>query len=346
MGITGDGDELSKDEALENAIVTSITNPRHCLYFMEKGRTVAKTIINSAEMYELELREEYENSVHSHEFIHFISANQTNFKRMLVLEALTRSFVRGSDFHFIYDHEVVPMLEAFAIFYQCAIPETPEDLREHIITQISVSQPSILRLMWDIKEFLEKLMEKCVLKIKYFPKSLFVILINAIFSTPNIVKERIFDRFRVLKDIEKIPEWKEPTEIGAYIGKVLRQNGFSISSASYGAPESLVSCAFYLSELKNLLKNLDIDEELFERYIFGILSEIDLSFGGILYVCDSLKTLEGKRIKGCYMGRIPKELLLSSTKHTIKNLELALKNTKFRVLIQEHSQVLKLSEEI
>ena len=55
------GDKLSKDEALENAIITSLMNPRHCLYFIEKGRTIAKTIINSAEMYELELNEEYED---------------------------------------------------------------------------------------------------------------------------------------------------------------------------------------------------------------------------------------------------------------------------------------------
>ena len=47
------------------------------------ARAIAKTIINSADMYELELSEEYENSVHAHEFIHFISANQTSFKRAI-----------------------------------------------------------------------------------------------------------------------------------------------------------------------------------------------------------------------------------------------------------------------
>lgn len=46
--------KVSKDEALENAIITSLKNPRHCLYFKEK-RAIAKTIINSAKIYELEL---------------------------------------------------------------------------------------------------------------------------------------------------------------------------------------------------------------------------------------------------------------------------------------------------
>jgi len=341
-----DNEEISKDEALENAIITSLENPRHCLYYREpKDRTkIAKTLINASEIYELPIHERYEISINAHEQTHIISANQTQFKRMMVLEGINPSLdvTRFSfpmkvkydrsltDLNLIYNSEVEPFLEAFATIYQCRLQATPNDLKEYLLIQFYSSKPSLYALSIDIEEIFEKIMAKYEGKGKmivkalnkqvdkvYLSPAIFGMIMNLTFSTPNIINERILDRFRLIRDIEKIPKWKNFEEITEYFIRYFQEHHFSVSFMSLGTPESILNSAYFLSEIKNA----DFVQETLEPYIFGLLSEIDTQFGRITYICDSLATLEGKRIKKCYMGSVSRDLLFSSIEVTIRNID-------------------------
>ena len=344
---------VSKDEALENAIITSLKNPRHCLYFKEK-RAIAKTIINSAEIYELELSKKYETSVNAHEHVHVISANQTQFKRIMVLECVNPALRIAkfllplkvkldralTDFYLIYSSEVYPFLEAFAILYQCKLQATPSELKEHLLGELYRTNPALLALVVDIDDVFDRIMEKYrggkkttvraigeEIDKAHLDAAIFAMIMNLVFSTPDIVKERVFDRFRILREIEKIPEWRGYEEIMKHFRNYFHENGLSVSFMPLGTPESIIGAATFLHELKKL----ELSQEDLEPYIFGLLSEIDTQFGRITYVCDSLKTLEGKRIKKCYMGSISSNILFSSIDVTIRNIDEMLRDEKYRI---------------
>ncbi|RLI81295.1 hypothetical protein DRP04_06505 [Archaeoglobales archaeon] len=87
------------------------------------------------------------------------------------------------------------------------------------------------------------------------------------------------------------------SEIQPYLERILAKNGFHVLTFPMGTPESIMYLAFYFANLREIVSSHDVEKEFVERIIFGILGEIDLGFGDIVYRCDSLITLEGKRIK-------------------------------------------------
>ncbi len=145
---------------------------------------IAKTLINSGEIYHLDLTSEYERSVLVHEYIHFFSTTQTRFKRIILYETLANKYIKSADFnfpdfHIIYELEVVPMLEMFAVFYQVESSATPQDLKEHLINQTAL-KPPFLELMASLDEILDRMLEKCLNK-NISRSDLFIVILRTIF---------------------------------------------------------------------------------------------------------------------------------------------------------------------
>ncbi len=100
-----------------------------------------------------------------------------------------------------------------------------------------------------------------------------------------------------------------------------------------GTPESIMYLAFYLTNLREIVNSHDIEKEFVERIIFGILGEIDPGFGGIVYRCDSLITLEGKRIKKCpmsFMKNISIDLALQPLDFLLNHIDLCIRCNRFK----------------
>jgi len=124
----------------------------------------------------------------------------------------------------------------------------------------------------------------------YLHPAIFGMIMNLTFATPNIVEERIFDRFRSIRDLEGVPEWKTFEQIAEYFTKYFHDTGFSISFMPLGVPESIIGSAYFLSEIKNV----DPTQLALEPYVFGLLSEIDVQFGRITYACKKITAKWGR----------------------------------------------------
>jgi hypothetical protein len=343
--------KTSKDNMLENAIVSSLRNPRHCLYYMEpkKPDIVAKTLINSNETYELEIHPKFEVSIHAHEQIHIISSNQTQFKRIILFNSLKPlfriegfsvfpirvvSYKPSVDFHLIYNSEVIPYLEAFAILYQCRLKETPSDLRESLIEDLLVKNPALYGLIIDLEDIFERILEKGKSIDANTYAQIFALVTNLVFSTPNIVKERVFDRFRLLRELEDVPIWKNFNEIAGFLRNYFHENNYHITFTALGSPESILKTADFLFSLKKIVKNTSVG--IPKQFIFGVLSEIDIQLGRISYFCDNLENLEGRRINRCYLGHLAK------TKHFLSALKIMLNNANEMIQDKNYTQFKKM----
>jgi hypothetical protein len=327
--------KLSKDEALENAIINSMNNPWHCLYFKDPSKPdykIAITLINSNETYELDTREEYKLSIHAHEQFHVVSTIQTQFKRFVILYSIQPHFnyreysgetinisipKYSNDLLFVYTTEVVPFLEAFALFTQCRMQETPTDFKNYILSKLARDNPSLYGLVIELEDIIERIFKKGISLQHGTYEGLLLLVANLILSTPNIIENRVFDRYRLLREIKKIPEWGTLNEISKFLREYFNQNNFSIVRTTIGTPEGIISAAEFLRAIKNVKKEHGADS--LELYLFGILSEIDARLGHISFTCDSLETLEGKRIDKCYMGQLAKDQQLLGALNVVNN---------------------------
>ncbi len=340
---------MSKDEHLENSILTSTNNIRHCLYFLEKGKNaVGKTLLSSNEAYQLENLGKHQISVTAHEQIHIISTSATQFKRQILLEGLhsisdnyefdkyptNKSLSKtSSDFLFLYNSEIVPLLEAFALLYQCRLAATSIDLKDNILSEISMKNSALFNIMMDLEDMFEQIKQKCTLK-EDMSAPLFFVLANLIFSTPNITDQRVFDRYRNLRDIQSIPEWDDYKKIAEYLRDYLNSNGYQTVSLNLGTEESILQAANFLDALK---RNIPKDRGKIRPYLFGILSELDPQLGRISYSCKDFVILENKKINHCYMGNLyEKGVLFETDRIVLNNTDEVLLNKKY----SDHLKVL------
>jgi hypothetical protein len=289
------------------------------LYFLEKGKNaVGKTLLSSNEVYQLENLGKHQTSITAHEQIHIISTLATQFKRSIVTEGLhsvsdnyefdkyptNKSLSKASsDFLFLYNNEIVPLLEAFALIYQCRLAATSVDLKEGILSEISMKNHALFNIMMDLEDLFERIKQKCTLK-EDMSAPLFFLLTNLIFSTPNVMVQRVFDRYRTLRDIQNIPEWDDYKKISGNLRDYLNTNDYQTVSLNLGSEESILGTAYFLDNIK---KNMPEDREKIKPYLFGILSELDPQLGRICYSCKNLETLEDKKINHCYMGNLYKK---------------------------------------
>ena len=341
---------MSKDELLENSILTSTNNPRHCLYFLEKGKNaVGKTLLSSNEAYQLENLGKHRISVTAHEQVHIISTSATQFKRQILLEGLhsvsdnyefdkyptNKSLSKkSSDFLLLYNSEIVPLLEAFALVYQCRLAATSIDLKDGILSEISMKNHALFNIMMDIEDLFERIKQKCVLK-EDISAPLFFVLANLVFSTPNVMAQRVFDRYRTLRDIQNIQRWGDYKKIAGHLRDYLSSNGYQTVSLNLGSEESVLGAAYFLDNLKG---NISEDREKINPYLFGILSELDPQLGRISYSCKDLGTLEDKKINHCYMGNLyEKGVLFETDRIILNNTDEVLFNEKY----SDHLKVLR-----
>jgi hypothetical protein len=334
---------ISKDRSLQNAIIDSTENPRHCLYFREPADhdTIAKTLVNSNETYELEVLQEYETSVHSHEQFHVISSSQTQFKRWVIIDSIAPLFkVENTpkypirivshtptvDFLLLYNSEIIPFLEAYATLFQCRLKETPTELRENIMNDLNVRKPALYGLLIDLEDVFEKVFEKGKSQEPNISGRVFALIANLIFSTPDITRERVFDRYRLLRDLRRVPGWATFREIAGFLRDYLHENGHNTIHTALGSAEGVVDVARFFVSLKELAKDTSLPEE----FIFGVLSEIDIMMGRISYFCEDLESLEGKRIKHCYLGDLQRsEHFLSGLAVLSNNIDELLRSDRY-----------------
>jgi hypothetical protein len=176
---------------------------------------------------------------------------------------------------------------------------------------------------------------------------IFNVIMDSILSSPNPLKDRIYDRFRLLRDIpeETIPKWKDILELQSFIAKCFRINNRGIISQNLFMPESYESLNYFWNYVKRLLREYpsNLIEERAKEHVFGVLSELDIAFAPIIYEVDNLETLKNKKIIRCIMSEsmskngffdtIPLNIgvldkLISGTKSNDRNYRELLKNLR------------------
>ncbi|MBD3228458.1 MAG: hypothetical protein GF329_09740 [Candidatus Lokiarchaeota archaeon] len=177
-----------------------------------------------------------------------------------------------------------------------------------------------------IEDIFEKIKEKCVSN-SDVSIELYFVLSNLVFSTPDPINQRVFDRYRILRDMEKIPEWKDYKKIAMHLRDYLASNGYDSISLNLGSEKGIIEMAYFLNKIKRCAPD---DRHVIQPYIFGILSELDPQLGRISYSVKDLKTLEGKRINHCYMGNLFENNLLFETDRIIlNNIDEVIRNKKY-----------------
>jgi len=310
--------KISKDEALENAIITSAKNPWHCLYLKDGKAEIAKTFINTNRFYRLRtLKTKYEPSIRVHEYTHTQTCKNMPFKAFLLVSSIFEQHGIGEayayenfDSLFIYNNEIVPFLEAEALIFQLLNVQTPKDLKEGIISHLKVNDPLSILLISDLGEIIKKFTNK---KIPRFRPEDFVpatyVIMSFINNSPNWIRERVFDRFRLLRDLsfDKIKKWKDINDLYTFINDYFYQNNFR--TVDLRRPFHIIAEARVWASMKDVLNKISTLSSL-KPFIFGFLGEVDNAFSPISYVCDSLnslpgkKTLPGEQIDICHLGKV------------------------------------------
>lgn len=112
-------------ESLENAVASSC-NDLH-LYFHLDSTGLARPVILTLTIFNLDFEEKYKLSVIGHELWHFTGASSTIAKRSLLLNALRDELEGGVDVEFTekYNEKLVKVWEAIAYMSQLRLPATP-----------------------------------------------------------------------------------------------------------------------------------------------------------------------------------------------------------------------------
>mgnify|MGYP000029319009 CR=1 FL=1 len=298
---------MSKDEALERAIITSVRNPRHCLYFKEpRGVKVASTMVTTNEIFRLsrpegvgqEVWNRYEKSFLLHEVTHSRSCLNTEFRRALIISSIASpDLVEPKEFFFVYNHEIVPFLEAFALYDQLLSDCTPEDLRAGVLEFLRVHNPAQLRIMVDINRIMKKFEKKLKKK-----ANIFDLILDSVFASPNPVEDRISERFKLIRNLpeEEIPELKDELELMNFLIEKFEKEGKVITSHVFFSYAGYSSILHFLDFLRELGVGL-------ESCLFSVLNELDVAFVPIVYEVDDLEEIEARRISKCMMWEMIKD---------------------------------------
>jgi hypothetical protein len=331
---------------LEDAINTSVVNPRHCLYFKDSKRECAITLVNAHRIYRLRgIKEHYQKSLDVHEGAHIRACLNTSFKKFLI----TYSLLSPSgykpiqkDLLIIYNYEIVPFLEAFALYLQTNHSVTPKDLKEGIINELSTRDPTTFQIMSDLDIVLEKLKSKCRKKPIRSPFDIFSIVMNIIFSSINPIEDRIFDRYRLIEKLseKEIPKWSKTNELTTFLTDFFEGNNHEVAFRGFYTAESLVLVYDFWHYIKQLIEEKKVAWTLIKRYIFAILSELDDEFAPIIYETDDLRKLENPRISQCLIcRRISQKKFFKSTGDArfsfLDEIVVRLKNKKIKDSLKE-----------
>ena len=300
---------VSKDEALENAITSSVRNPRHCLYFKDSRKRCAFTLVNVHRIYRLRrIEDAYQKSLDVHEGTHVRACLSTAFKKFLITHSLlspSKLNPLQRDLLTIYSHEIVPLLEGFAAHVQTNHSVTPPNLKQGITDSLSTHDPTSCQTMSDIDVVVEKITERCKRKPVKRPFDILSTIMNVVFSSANPVEDRISNRFRMIGELSdnEIPAWSKTKEMGRSLIELFERKGHSVTFRNFFTADSLVSTCDFWCYMKKLLKEADICDEIVRDHAFAILSELDDEFVPIIYETDDLDDLENTKIADCLIWR-------------------------------------------
>jgi hypothetical protein len=285
------------------------------LYFRDPdGIRFASTIVSTNKVFRIKrpkkvdknMWEKYGESLLVHEVTHARSCLNTEFKRAIVISSLFSpiGFLREKDFFVIYNCEIVPILEALAIYNQVTNVATTAEFRQIILDHLKVHDPACSQLMEDFHNILGKFEGKFQRRRKF---DIFNIIMDLILSSPNPLKDRIYDRLRLIRDIPEgdIPAWKDTLDMQFFIAKCFRKDNRGIVSQNLFMRESYESLLYFWNGLKQLLREHSSDyaiEERVKEHIFAILSELDIAFAPIIYEVDDLEELRNREIIRCLMS--------------------------------------------
>jgi len=301
--------ELTRDAALDNAIVSSTRNPWHCFFFKLSSKAVAKTFVNSNRFYSLPTRREYRASVHVHELAHISSCLGLPQNAFCIVTSMLNEFglpesrrdLDYADLLFVYNNEITEMLEALAYHLQLASEATSTDLREGVAASLGSHYPSRLALTLQIRDTaLRFLARKASRRDKNDLWRISTALIQFSCATRNWVRQRAFDRFRSLRNLseEEIPKWKHAEEAYETMGRVLRSEGYEV--VEMRRPALALNNARLWNWVKVTVRKMRSAAYL-RPFVMGLLKELDASVGPISYTTNSLEDLAQSRIEACYL---------------------------------------------
>jgi hypothetical protein len=302
--------KISGDRALENALLTSKSS-WHCLYFGSRNQGVAKTFLNSNRFYCLPTTMKYENSIHLHEVVHTDGCQGLPQVAAYLASCISNAFGIPDrhddheffDLMFVYNAEAVELFEAVAYHLQIASSATPLDLKEAIIADLKTHNPSRLSLTLQLNDTVNRMISRKVgSKTKDDLWKLPLSLVRLACATKDWVKERVFDRFRVMRDLKptEIPQWRNLDQLYNSLGARLLERRFQI--VEMRSPRSIVSDANLWVWFRRLISEMGSTTPL-RPSIFGFLRQLDPTFGPIGFVCHSLETLSEKKVNYCNLGQ-------------------------------------------
>jgi hypothetical protein len=300
---------LTKDRALENAVLVSTCNPWHCFYFKLGLKAVAKTFVNSNRFYLLPTRKEYRASLHVHELAHIASCQGLPQNAFYIVASTLDEFGlrdRHQDFEytdlmFVYNAEVVELLEALAYHLQLSSEATADDLRESIVSSLSSHSPARLALMMQIRDTTRRFMDRKGGRIGRDDLwGISTSLIQLSCATRNWVAERPLDRFRVLRNLseKEIPRWRNVDEAYEIVRKTLMAERHNV--VEMRRPAIVINNAKFLAWMRYLVRKMKTLAPV-KPFVMGLLKELDSGIGPVSYVTGSLESLAETKIAACYL---------------------------------------------
>ena len=301
---------ISKGRALENAISNS-RSPWHCLYFSSSEQPVARTFLNSNKFYCLPTRPEYENSIHLHELIHVDGCQGLPQAAAYLASSMLDEYGMPDryddyeyfDLMFVYNAEVAELFEAVAYHFQIGSSTTPLDLKEGIIADLKVHDPLRFSLALQLNDAIKRLIDRkrpAQSEDDIWKLPLGVLRLTC--GTKDWVKERVFDRFRVIRDLRpvEIPRWQSLDQLYNFLAGRLIEKEFQI--VDMRSPYSVLNEANLWFWFRKLIRRMRTSAPL-KPFIFGFLRQLDPSFGPIGFVTDSLDALSTKRVNYCHLDK-------------------------------------------
>jgi|SRR5208337_2515116 len=292
----------------------SFTNYRHLRFELE-AVGVAKPIILTHTIMNLDLKPKYDISVFGHELWHFVGAANTRVKSELLLEAidLTLKSKNESEFCERYNESLVPLWECLAYQAQLSRIDTPRDLKEAINRSLE-KQPKLKELVNLASRFEGNMLAKVEKKSTLTHDTLNGYLYQTIdvLNRLGVDLENISQIFRGLFEMpkESITDFPTVTAMTSFISQwafsrldqqrprskpwkvVDIADPSKVITASIGNEEQLKTRDYVMQDVlyaESIRRSLEVDtQQLLRSYAFSILDDFGVGTPIQLVTVDSL----------------------------------------------------------
>lgn len=327
--------EISKDEALENAIQTS--SRFHALFLKSEKEIVAKALITTNEIYHKPIRDEWEQSIYLHEFTHIASACKiSNLKFLSLLTdilsllpkenqppeyfynlfGLPKKFPLSRNIKFL-DEQCAFFSEVLSLFLQIVDRSvTSEEFIEQIMADLKIHEPKKYEYLIKFNEIIHKFFEKKDKNnisfdlVRDISLNIFREIIDV---APKLDShENLFKRFECVYNnirTDDLTNWETVDEQHFITRRLLAKEGYSLRNILSPEKDSTIKLKsdipILVTSLPDLLYFTILDRflqaDISEPFTLGIISDYDPAFWSTVYEIDNFEKNTKGRIIRCYL---------------------------------------------